>query len=501
MKRALTLLLFSLSFFRLHAADGDSIWAANFIHDIYFTFSQASYWDSLINTHTTETYISGDMTFDGRSLPSVGVKMKGNSSFNNSSKKKSFKIDLNEFVAGQDYDGIKKFNLNNGFKDPTLMREKICLDFLNQHGIRAPRCTYARVYINNVYWGLYTIVEEVNSKFLKQQFPDNDGSLFKGDPTGDMKWYGSSASSYYSHYELQSDDTTYDWNNLVHLINLVNNTSAADYYDSLETVLDTWEFLYYMAATNMFVNLDSYIGSGHNYFIYADSTYNKFHWIAWDVNEAFGNFSMMMSVTQLENLAYDYVNQPANRPLATKMLADANYHAMYIDAFCNLMPDFSNAVLDPYIDSLANVIRTDVYADTMKFYTNQQFEDNMTMNVNQSAGLKPFITARHASLTSQLSAYGCWLSTAETATENSAASVFPNPSSTTATVQLPAGWHAEDCILHLVDPAGREVETGATTAGNAALVFSTEKLSDGVYFGSITDASGALVYFRFAVQH
>lgn len=58
--------------------------------------------------------------------------MKGNSSFNNPSTKKPFKVDLNEYVSGQDYDGIKKFNLNNGFKDPTMLSEKLTLDFFER---------------------------------------------------------------------------------------------------------------------------------------------------------------------------------------------------------------------------------------------------------------------------------------------------------------------------------------------------------------------------------
>ncbi|RDJ93135.1 hypothetical protein B4Q13_24035, partial [Lacticaseibacillus rhamnosus] len=83
------------------------------------------------------------MIFDGRTLPTIGIKFKGNSSFNNSSVKKSMKLDLNNYVAGQDYDGIKKLNLNNGFKDPSFLREKIALDFMNAHGVTSPRCTFA----------------------------------------------------------------------------------------------------------------------------------------------------------------------------------------------------------------------------------------------------------------------------------------------------------------------------------------------------------------------
>jgi spore coat protein CotH len=498
----LRILLFLLSFspFSARAADGDSLWNVGFIHDIYFTFSQANYWDTLLNTHATDTYMQCDMMLDGRSLHSVGIKTKGNSSFNNPSNKKSFKIDLNEYVAGQDYDGIKKFNLNNGFKDPTMMREKICLDFLVSHGIDAPRCTYARVYLNGVYWGLYTLVEEVNSKFLKQHYPDNDGNLYKGDPSGDMKWYGSTASSYYSHYTLESDTNVTCWTDLVHLVDVVNNTPSSVYYDSLETVLNGWQFLYNMAAMNMFVNLDSYIGSGHNYFVYKDSTYFLFRWIAWDVNEAFGNFNLMMNVSQLQTLNYDYVNNPSNRPLATKMLADPTYHAMYISAYCDLMQDFSNTAMDPYIDSLANMIRADVYADTLKAYSNQQFEDNITMTVGQTPGLKSFISARRTSLTSQLSAYGCWLSTEEKETNAGYLSVFPNPAGSAATILLPQDWDATTTTVELFDATGRSVTGEIVSAKGNQLQLSVGQLADGIYFAVVKNAQGDIGRCSLAIR-
>lgn len=493
MKRILFFCFFTIVLpFRSFAADGDSIWAVAFVHDIYFTFSQTSYWDTLLANHTAELDTRCDMIFDGRSMPSVGIKMKGNSSFNNPSDKKSFKVDLNEYVSGQDYDGIKKFNLNNGFKDPTMMREKICLDFMIRHGITAPRCTYARVYLNGVYWGLYTVVEEINSKFLKQQYQDDDGNLYKGDPNGDLKWYGSSASSYYQRYSLESDSNATSWNDLVNLVDEINNTPSSDYYDSLETVFDSWSYLNYMAACNIFVNLDSYIGSGHNYFIYNDSTGQHFRWIAWDVNEAFGNFNLGMTITQMENLPYNYVNQPQNKPLASKMLADANYYTMYINSLCNLMQDFSNTEMDAYIDSLANMIRADVYADTLKSYSNQDFENNIIGNVNQSPGLKSFIAARRSSLTSQLLPYGCWLTVEEQAAFNAELKLYPNPASDQVTIGLPAGWETNSCTVMLFDACGRNTGAIATVSGSETFVIPLNELANGIYFARVSHTDGSV---------
>jgi hypothetical protein len=373
---------------------------------------------------------------------------------------------------------------------------------MTAHGVNAPRCTYARVYLNNTYWGLYTLVEDVDSKFLKQHFPDNNGNLYKGDPNGDLKWYGSAASSYYSHYELSSSSSVIDWSDMVHFLDLANNTSSTVYYDSLETVLDSWSFLYYLAAQNIFVNLDSYAGSGHNYYTFDDSTYFHFHWIAWDVNESFGNFNMSMNLTQLENLNYDYLSQPTNRPLAEKMFADPTYHSMYISAFCSMMPDFTNANLDPKIDSLANLIRTDVYADPNKFFTNQQFEDNITMSVGNTAGIKPFITARAASLSSQLQSFGCWTGITENNQVSESLSIFPNPSSSSATIVLPASWNPNECVLQVFDATGRETSTeNLNLSSNNSYTLSTVSMANGIYFAALTNKAGERVESRFSVMH
>lgn len=494
-------LLFSIP--NLKAADGDSIWDLPVIHDIYFTFSQTGYYDSLVATHTTGAYVQCNMTFDGVVLPSVGLRFKGNSSFNNPSQKKSMKVDLNEFVAGQDYDGIKKFNLNNLFKDPTFIREKLTMDYMRNHGMHTPRCTYARVYYNNVYWGLYTLVEDVNSKFLSQHYGNNNGNLFKGDPHGDLKWFGSSVSSYTPHYELDQSSTN-DWTDLVNLINTVNNSPAASYYADLEDSLFGWDFLANCVINNMFVNLDSYCGSGHNYYIYHDSTLMKWRWLPWDVNETFGTFTMSMTPTQLKTLAYDYNNQPANRPLFTKMMADPTYRQVYIYTYCALMEDFTHAYLDPYIDSVANVIRTDVYADPNKFYSNADFETNLTSDIVSSGpgggnilGLKDFITARRASLETQLAAVGCYVNTNDVILPEESLTAFPNPVSDVLQVLTPASWQQTDFTCEIIGISGRVVRSESHFVGTTNFSVDVSNLSVGVYLIVLRNANGSTLPYRF----
>ena len=260
---------------------GDAFFAAWTVHEIRFQFSQPGYLDSLTANYTLDQYMRSDVTIDGVAYPQSGVKYKGNSSYNNGSSKKPFRIDLSEYTDGQSHDGLKKLVLNNGFKDPTLLREKIMLDFLNAHGIAAPRCGFARFYVNNQYRGLYTVVEDVNKTFLEDRFGNKSGNLFKGDPKGTLVCKGASQSLYTTDFELKTNETTNDWSDLIHFIGVLNNTPNTTLPDSLAAYLNLNSWFDYWAAHNMFVNLDSYVGSGHNYFLYHNAGTGKFEWITW----------------------------------------------------------------------------------------------------------------------------------------------------------------------------------------------------------------------------
>lgn len=486
--------LFLIAFFSFGAKaqnynnDGDTIFASSFIHVINFNFSQTGFWDSLTANYTLDRYMMCTLTFDGFTLDSVGVKLKGNSSYNNSGMKKSFKVDLAEYVPNQDIEDLNKFNLNNGFKDPSFLREKVALDFYNLYALPAPRCTYAKVYINNQYWGLYTLVEEVNKDFLDDRFNDKGGNLFKGDPSGDLKWLGASQSFYTNKYELKTNETVNDWSDLIQLINIINNTTTAEFQDSLNAYLNVNEYLYQRAVTDAFVNLDSYMGSGHNYYLYHDSLSGKWRWIVWDVNESFGNFNMGMNSTQIKNLSAFFISSPnSNRPLDQKIMANTSLKQQYADALCDILSwNFCNWVMWPKIDSLANRIRNDVYADPNKFFTNQNFEDNIVMDLNLQnfpggtcQGIKPFILARRAALASELSAYGCVMGYAGDEKEPLTVIVFPNPASDNLYISV-GGNVGDELQVTLTDILGRKVKEARFPGPNNAQL-DISNLSPGIY--------------------
>lgn len=437
MKYFFTAFFLSLQALSLSAQTaGDAFFSEWTVHEIRFQFSQPGYWDSLKANYILDEYMRCDVQVDGVSLPNSGVKFKGNSSYNNPSNKKPFRIDLAEYVDNQSFDGLKKLVLNNAFKDPTFLREKLMLDFMNQHGINVPRATFARLYLNGKYWGLYSVVEDVNKTFLEDRFGNKDGNLFKGDPKGTLVWKGAQQSLYESDYELKTNETENNWSDLIGLLNALNNSSNLQLADSLGKYMNLESWFSYWAAHNLFVNLDSYIGSGHNYFLYHNSASNKFEWITWDVNEAFGNFQMGMPLANIKTLPYGFIPQPGTqRPIMNRLWTNSALKQQYSDRLCDLLADFNNQKMDARIDSLANLIRTHVYADSLNFFTNNQFEQNLSQDLmlpnvpgaSGIAGLKNFISARNTSLKQQLSTVGCNTSNSVYIIDNQSITVYPNP--------------------------------------------------------------------------
>lgn len=477
------------------------------IHEIRVTFSQPAWKDSLAyyeninDTATTQIYLSGDVMLDGVVYNNIGVKYKGNSSYNISSDKKSFKISFDKFVNGQKPDGLKKINLNNGFKDPTFLREKFMLDFLRQEGLHAPRCVYANLYINNQHYGFYSVVEEVDdAPFLLNEFGNKTGNLFKGDPNGTLVWKGNNVSLYYPDYELHNNEDVNDWSDLLRLIKIINQVPSSSLVDSLEEVLNIEAYVAHRAANILFMNLDSYDGSGHNYFIY--NNLGKFEWMAWDVNETFGNFNMGLSISQMECLsAFFHTNSPSSRPLPSRLLVSGNnfssYYAFLLSQWLQKWPP---AKFDAWIDSMAQVIRPMVYNDPMKFYSNAHFESALNQNTIipgigfsgnfMSPGLKSFYANRWNCLTQELQSLSYW--SVPHFDYGVDILISPNPAGDYVSI---SGKIPSHYVWGLFNTNGEQIRAGMTHAsGNEGIFLNINDVPAGLYVFRLTDnLSGRLV--------
>jgi hypothetical protein len=396
---------------------GDNVFAGIQVHTINIRFPQQHYWDSLTIYYSqgNEQYIPATVIIDGTTCDSVGVRLKGNSSYNHPNNKKSIRLAMDQYRGDQRWDGLKSVHLNNCFSDPTLMREKIHLDFCRDAGVAAPRANYARVFINDTAFAFYSLVEHVDKKFLGTHYGDNSGDLFKavdefgtgGQYISNFRWYGSAQSAYDSLYELKTDGSTTAWPRLLTLLDTLNNSSTIA--SSLPAKVNVSSFERALAADILCGNLDSYVNSGRNFYFYFLPSTTKMEWIVWDAGLSFGGYPG--GVTNPEALSLTYVVNAVDRPLVGKVLGTTQLKNEYLRTLCSVFTGyFSSSRLLPHIDSVANVIRSYVYEDQRKMYTNQQFETNIVSDITVSGsrkpGLKSFINLRQANVQTQLTSLG-----------------------------------------------------------------------------------------------
>ncbi|MGL1902482.1 MAG: CotH kinase family protein [Fibrobacterales bacterium] len=75
--------------------------------------------------------------------------------------------------------GLKKLMFHSMNMDISQLRERLGYWIFREMGVTTSRSTHAVVQINGQPQGLYAIVEQVDSRFIKSRFEDNEGHLFK----------------------------------------------------------------------------------------------------------------------------------------------------------------------------------------------------------------------------------------------------------------------------------------------------------------------------------
>jgi uncharacterized protein (TIGR03437 family) len=398
------------------------------VREIRIYFDNANWYNTMVQNHqnqaqTGDPYIPCRFKYGQIDLPKIGVRFKGNSSFTRNGIKRPFKFDFNEYDANLDFLGLKKLNLNTNDLQPDFMREKLFTDFAGKF-VSALRAVHVRLYVNDVYYGLYTALEQPDKAMMKSRYGDNeDGNLYEanevlsGGTRPNLGWLGADVALYQRVYQLETNEEANDFSGLVEFINILNNTPAAELQAKLDAVCDVEQMLSWLALNNLFVNLDSYVGDAGEYYVYDRSRDGKFTYIQWDHNESFGTTGD--GTTRIANpFTFDVFWVPGNgtgtnaRPLLQKTLAVDAYRRLYLRIFARMLREgFNTETFSPRITQLANLIREHVYADPNKVTTNAQFETALNSQTTSSGGpgggltlygLNQFVRERYAYMRSFL---------------------------------------------------------------------------------------------------
>ncbi len=353
-------------------------------------------WNDMLNNAIKEEYYKCDVTINGKTFYSVGIRPKGNTSLSSivndpDNDRYSFKLEFDQYADGQTCFGLDKLVLNNSFADATNMKEALIYDMFQYLEADASLYNYAKISVNDKYWGIYLALEAVEDSFMLRNYGTENGKLYKpdsmefggnGDERGERKPPENMNGAFPAEFDgeppnmdigleqAKAEGTTAenvekfkekldrfpgknnDGSNLNYSDDAltsysaiwegsVNGSTNADHRKvvtalkhisegtELATYMNVDNLLKYMAVHSFAVNDDSLSGNmAHNYYLYESN--GKLNIIPWDYNLSFGGMS--------SGNAEAVINDPIDTPFSGTNFFDgllendeykSKYHAYY----------------------------------------------------------------------------------------------------------------------------------------------------------------------------
>lgn len=379
-----------------------SLYAPDQLQEIKIYFPYANWdqkLDSLRAADSDARLLATSVILNGISLDSVGIRYKGNSSYNPSRPKNPFNIKLDYIVSDQQYEGYNTLKLSSGFMDPSFLREVLGYQIARQY-LPAPKANFINVYVNDILLGLYTNVEDVDNVFLSNHFFSSAGAFFQCDRTDKqvqlptscppgmtgsaLKFVTTDSACYYNSYEQESSA---GWKEFISMMQQLGQNVSM-----VESILDVDRALWMLALNNFYVNLDSYSGSGHNYLMYQNDL-GRFNTIPWDFNEFYGAFTNagtgaslnLMQMQQLDPLLH-LTN--SERPLISKLFSIPKFKRRYLAHLTTILEEAkSHNGYESDGLNYQNLISASVSNDKNKFFNEAAFRTNLYSDYTAGTGM------------------------------------------------------------------------------------------------------------------
>jgi len=276
--------------------------------------------------------------------------------------KKCWKV----FFPGSDlFQGQEELNLNADYPDQTLLRSYTGYDFFARVGVPTPRAGYARLYINDEHYGLFSQVEQIDKLFLYRLGIEIHGNLYKPfygnlrvldyieDPEERNWWY-----RYYYPKKTNRQSGNED---IIAFIELINYTSDEYFPEAITEVLDVNGWLDWYAVNVLIGNFEML---EKNYYLYHDLSTDRWLVLPWDVDLTFGHNMWGPGIGGLldEEISWDNPIDSGTEEskkidgkwnmLIDRMMDVSEFRFFYCRRLKELMADeFSPAEMFPRIDA------------------------------------------------------------------------------------------------------------------------------------------------------
>jgi len=373
------------------AQTSDDFFDSRVLHEVRLYIHSADLRE-LRERYIEDIYYPADFEWRGIRMRNVGVRVRGLAT--RSASKPGLRIDFNRYVTDQTFLGMAAVVLDNALKDASMMRERTSMAFIRQMGQPAPRESFARVYINGAYQGLYALVETVDSTFLARSFGDGLGYLFEHRFQNGFygEFLGEDYAPYKLRFEAQSHRLEGDYTlyaPIRELFREVNQPVDSVWRERVGWFIDLRQLVTYVAIEMFLGEFDGFLGGSGmaNFYLYRPVASNVHRLIAWDRDTTFLDIDAPIFARADENALFK------------RALMFADLRAAYLDVLdeCARVAA-TERWLETEIWTTHQLIREAVAEDSAKPFSNEDYEEAVG-HLFAFAGRRPaFVTAAVANV-------------------------------------------------------------------------------------------------------
>lgn len=347
--------------------------------------------------------LDATLTVNGTKLSGVGVRVKSSRFFAPDKQKNSLFVLLDHKKAGQTYQGNRAILLSQSLRDPSMVREVLAYEIARKY-MPAPRANFAKVQVNDEYYGLFVNIEPIDTSFLQRSFGEAGGHLFYSNPVIEVQEDDYCLDAAFGNLLAEPDEACYPRNfalvrgktyePLVQLVRAINS----DRPELRREVLDIDHTLWMLAYNNTIANLSSYLGeAAPNYFLYQQAD-GRFAPIIWNMNFAFGSVKNIgkgsdLTVEQMENLDLFLHENERSKPLISKLLADDYNRKRYLSHVRTLVyEEFLSGDFEKRAKALQKIIKEPLAADQNHYYNSADFDRSLVATIGEVTRIPGLVT-------------------------------------------------------------------------------------------------------------
>lgn len=369
------------------------------LQDIRLTISRRD-WQALRDHADADTYYAADLRWNGLTLHNVGIRSRGH--FTRNGLKPGLRIDINRYLSGQQFLGLTAFVLDNDYSDASLMRERLAMTLFARLGVPAPHETHARLFINEDFAGVYTIVESIDRAFVRRTFGDGEAHAERGGQLFEYRWtrpynfeyLGPALESYAEIFTPQMYDTgsmSGVFGALEELVRTINDATDERFVEEVGRQIDLPLVIRYLAVENFLAEIDGLVGEWglHNFYLFRRHDDGRAFVLPWDKDTGFSSVDHPVDYHLAENvLVRRALAAPDLRQLYVDTLMECARIAQEYDAAAS----DSRGWLEREIDRVASMLRDAVAEDPVAPFSLEAF-DTEVERLRQFAIRRPAVVA------------------------------------------------------------------------------------------------------------